>query len=728
MQVFLCLIGVFRQLPFFILLVRFSLFSVTLGIYLIGKNRLLTQKILLTSLMASTLYFVMNNLFHTSGNDLQASFIIGNIYQVVEVIFIFSFKNLQERYIMCIMFALLKSCIIKYDLPLIGRIAISSTGPLFTLIYITYFNIQDRKVFQALSNSWTKLQAILSNDFPHSAVIVDLRVEKLLYSNKSFESNFETSAQDSHVDVLQRFVIDKNSLEDHQMSPSKNEEISLDNFIKQISGEFSGDDKTYNVNTSFLDMQQGSKKRGDYEVKVHKMLWNGEESYAIIFTDPNNKETITALKLADEQKDRVIANLAHEFRTPINGILGLIELTMPLVHNSQAQGYLDSCKSCGKLLLHQVNSILNLSQMKNNKLSIIKEYVYLDTLIEEIRSLYIYTSRQKGIEFIIEKGSKVPDNIYTDQYKLMGILINLLTNSIKFTFKGSVTLRISLDCQIPNRAIFSVEDTGIGIRENDKSKLFKTFGKLNQQNKSINTQGVGLGLTIASNLVKALTPDEKIEFESQYGKGTRFWFRIDISSPEDITLQEQEMSGLLKSFERREYSVDCPGTPDKKIMKYFSESPLRNMTDMMMASPLSGRSSTLASVKNQGRNVLLVDDVPMNLVAASFMLEKLGYTVIKAYNGQEGIELLKKSKSCDSSKFEFVITDMQMPVMDGLAMTRKIKRMIEKGEIYKIPVLCFTANDVPEEDLAVYKNNGICSVLKKPLEQEELLRVINKVL
>ena len=164
--------------------------------------------------------------------------------------------------------------------------------------------------------------------------------------------------------------------------------------------------------------------------------------------------------------------------------------------------YLDHCKRCSKLLLHPVNSILDLSQIRHNGLKIAKENFNLDKCLEEVRSLYIYAAQCKNIQFLVERTPTVPDTIFTGQHRLVQILINLLGNAIKFTFSGYVKLKVSVDDA--EKILFEVEDTGIGIADKDKCKLFKMFGKLNQSNKNTNKQGVGLGLTIANELVRVL--------------------------------------------------------------------------------------------------------------------------------------------------------------------------------------------------------------------------------
>jgi len=233
-----------------------------------------------------------------------------------------------------------------------------------------------------------------------------------------------------------------------------------------------------------------------YEIKIQSTAWDQVPAYAIIFNDVSEKQLVTALKMADQQKDRIIATVSHELRTPINGTLGLLDMISTRITDPISQTYINYCRSCNKLLLFLVNSILDLSQLSENKFRLMQTRFVLDELLDEVKSLYLYQCQQKSIEFWIEKEKSVPSEIYTDRHCLVQILINLLSNAIKFTFHGSVTLKTERNPEDPWRLKFRVIDTGLGIKEEDQVKLFQRFGKIPQANANINTQGVGLGLAI----------------------------------------------------------------------------------------------------------------------------------------------------------------------------------------------------------------------------------------
>ena len=484
-----------------------------------------------------------------------------------------------------------------------------------------------------------------------------------------------------------------------------------------------------------------------YETKLSKIQWGGESAFTVVLDDVSDKETVIALKLADEQKDRVIATVSHELRTPINGILGLLEMASARVEDTLALNFLDNCKSCSKLLLYLVNSILNLSQLRNNQLVVNKDYIDLRAYFEEIRSLYIFNCQQKNIDFIIDKDPRVPSKIFTDQYKLTGILINLLGNAVKFTFKGSVTLGIHQDRSDPKRVIFTVKDTGVGIHESDRCKLFKMFGTLSQKNKSINVQGVGLGLTIASGLVEALAKEsrgtkEKIEFESEPNKGSRFWFPIDIFPP-----SEKKMSPGTTFFEElsslpEQSTLSITKTPAINIQKYTnlkynnSNKKPTNPTSFHLLSPQpcdisipsrdSSNTHTSTKFSEHRKNVLIVDDFPLNLMTASYMFEELGFQTTKAFSGQEGLDFLKKSM-VSGNKFCLILTDIQMAVMDGLVMSKEITKMIAKEQVYSVPIVSITAKKLDENEKQIHRNCGIIYSIEKPLVREHLVKILDSL-
>ena len=641
---------------------------------------------------------------------------------------------------------LMKMIILDKDVTGVGITSRLTVTLLFILFYL-YSDVLERKNYKVIYESreqLKKFQTLLSNDFPSSVLVMPPDFKSVLYSNHFFREKFGPhDTNDKGLAIFEKFSIDNfpPTLE------SKRQGITnLQEFIDKLSSDATivADKEVILLSTTFMDDEA---KRYYYEIKLRRIRWESEPSYALVFDDVSDKQLVMALKFADEQKDKVIATVSHELRTPINGILGLLEIVTSRISDEMCLMYLNYCKSCSKLLLYLVNSILDLSQIRHNKLKIVKDHFSLYEFLEELRSLYLFQTEQKGIDFIIDKSVNVLDQVYTDKYRLIEILINLLGNAFKFTLKGSITLSVSMDeTDNVQRLLFSVVDTGVGIKEEDKPKLFKMFGKLDQEDKNINSHGAGLGLTIANELVKALNDnneDEKLMFESEYGKGTKFYFKVlfkdvlsivlddenheDEQNHEDAKIKNLPGSGSFDEFQEETDSTvkrvrhrDSICFPSRTSRRTYSIDTERGA--LILSTPRN--QDDLSSAKEGSKNILLVDDNPFNILAASFLLEKLGYNVSKAVSGGDCINMLLESvqsKKC----YDLVLMDIQMPIMDGLEASRNINKKIEDGELYYVPIVALTAKENNENDIREYKLCGMSDHLKKPLKEEDLRKTLD---
>ena len=291
-----------------------------------------------------------------------------------------------------------------------------------------------------------------------------------------------------------------------------------------------------------------------YKAKIFLLMWDDVEAVALVLDDITKQKTISELRIADKNKDLVIAMVSHELRTPLNAMLGLIDIIKKMLKQAAILPYINACRNNGVLLLSLVNSILDLSQIKNNKLKLIFSRVYIGNLLTEIKSLFEYFCVLKKLYLNIEIDPKIPKSIITDRNRLSQIIINLLGNAFKFTFEGGITLKVELDNPAADsltRLKFSVNDTGIGIKKEDQDKLFRLFGRLEHEDKRINTSGVGLGLTISNTLVLLLSSQEGpgIQVQSEENKGSSFSFFIHDKAKEVPTSQQitDESLGDLSS-------------------------------------------------------------------------------------------------------------------------------------------------------------------------------------
>jgi len=610
----------------------------------------------------------------------------------------------------------------------------------FVIISFIYQEILNRQDFKAAFESKERLRkfkSLLASDFPIGVLIMSEDFQSALFSNQFFKKQFESTEE--NIDTIFRdFELEANSTS-IELTGSF-EPINFSTFLEYfIASQFRVKNKDLIVLPALY--KGNNEKIFHYEIKLRQITWNFVPAYAIIFNDVSEKQTVMALKLADTQKDRIIATVSHELRTPINGTLGLLEMISARVTDEVSLTYLKYCKSCNKLLLYLVNSILDLSQLRQNTLHISKDNFLLEELLEELKALYLFQCQDKGIKFDIEKDNSVPKQLFTDRHRLIEILINLVGNAIKFTFNGTVTLKISLDNEDPTKIWFSIIDTGIGVKDEDKSKLFKRFGKIQHKNANINVQGVGLGLTIVQELVVALNDgnmDEKVNFDSEYGKGSSFSFRLSYQKEAKTPRYWKTMHNVINPVTEsptfpREYTQNYEPV-GQRVQRYnnslFSNSSRNGLLageNVPFKTPKGFKELKEEEKESEEENkininnVLIVDDNPFNILAASFILEKFKCKIDKAFHGQECLELIEKNRE-KSRYYDLILMDIQMPVMDGPQTSKAIKEKIRAGRLKDVPIIALTAKKSTEEEIEYYQSCGVVAVLEKPLQEKELIR------
>jgi len=666
-------------------------------------------------------------------------FVLGYVHGMIELLVGLSIPNIFNRLTLQICLLAVKSFLfwdsmIAHPKYLVYFIFFG----IFLIIYSIYYDILHKRSFKIIFQSREKLkkfQSIIVDDSSAGVVIMTGTLDSINYANQSFQKmfKFDSCAADKKENIrvmLKNLILDDFQTEELALFKQRSLYFLIKN-TKFTAEQF----KTKNSLPLYaVDKKDTAEERG-YDIKLRQIIWEDKAAYAIIFNDVTDRQLIRTLKMADEQKDRVIATVSHELRTPINGILGLLELAISQVTDKLSLSYLDHAKSCSKLLLHLVNSILDLSQIRHNELKIAREKFSLDKCLDEVKSLYIYASQCKKIQFIVQKMPQVPDTILTDQHRLVQILINLLGNAMKFTFTGHVKLKVSVDKERKGKLLFEVEDTGIGIAEKDKCKLFKMFGKLDQSNKNINKQGVGLGLTIANELVKVLnddSEDHRIHFESTPDKGSHFWFHID-GLPETSEEYERSLSmcSTIPSDQEFLLNVTKAGIEENYIgalkRGILDHRPLRAASSASLSKNSSPPTSPLLKLRKSSflsKRALIVDDNPFNLLAATFIMQKLGFEIETASHGQECLTRLEESAQC-KDHYDIILMDIQMPLMDGLEASRLITSRIETGEMYRVPIVGLTAQKiVHERDMNIYRESGMTEVLEKPLVEEKIRSIV----
>ncbi|MFB2875284.1 AAA family ATPase [Floridanema aerugineum] len=378
------------------------------------------------------------------------------------------------------------------------------------------------------------------------------------------------------------------------------------------------------------------------------------------------KRAEEAAETANKAKSIFLANMSHELRTPLNAIIGFSQLmNRPLSLSPQYQEYLDIISRNGEHLLVLINQVLDLSKIEAGYATLNKTNFDFHRLLNELENMFQYQAENKGLQLLIECSQNVPQYLRTDATKLRQVLINLISNAIKFTSIGKVWIRIKTE-ELTQRIYFEIEDTGEGIAEDELEKLFAAFVQTKTGEKS--QQGTGLGLTIARAFVRLMGGE--ITVTSQVGRGSLFKFDIKAKAVETADYQQEQAS-------RR----------------------------------------AIALAPNQPRyRILIVDDAADNRQLLVQLLSPFSFEVLEAANGGEAIKMWQEYSP------HLIFMDMRMPVMDGYEAAKQIKNTIN-GQATAI--IAVTASSFEEEKAPIF-SSGCDDFICKPFREEHIFELLQK--
>ena len=378
------------------------------------------------------------------------------------------------------------------------------------------------------------------------------------------------------------------------------------------------------------------------------------------------------LQKAEQERTLLFASMSHEIRTPINAIMGMNEIILRDTKDDNIKSYAQDIKDASRLLLNLVNDILDFSKIEAGRMEIIPTEYRLEEMLRSICNLMKGKMEAKYLDFELNIGENVPSVLYGDEIRISQILINIMTNAIKYTDNGKVSLSVEYtqDGDGNDAIRYCVEDTGIGIKEEDIKKLFGSYERFDlERNRRV--EGTGLGMGIVNGLLSAM--NSHLEVSSVYGKGSIFSFTLAQKVIDYTPINTGLKDNSLKNKEE----------------KIFYE-----------------------------KKALLVDDVLINLKVGELILKRFIKYVDVAHSGKEALHMIA------DKDYDIVAIDFMMPEMDGEEVMKSIKAM--GGKYESIPIVVLTGDySVTARD--EYMSMGFTDYLEKPLMPEELAAVLKKI-
>ncbi|MGC1471662.1 MAG: ATP-binding protein [Psychroserpens sp.] len=555
-------------------------------------------------------------------------------------------------------------------------------------------NLLENPKFADFINAVNKAYNSFEKDYKHAENILEASSKELITANLKLRNERDVSKTklESLIDNVGGIIFETDAYGNFTFLNSSWVEysgFSIENSLGKsfktfLNGiDIEGSQKLYelfsnqNESIQFIFKKEIERKSMWFELKC-KCIKDSDGlplGFTGIIVDITDLKTIEIeLQKASKAKDEFFSTMSHEIRTPLNAVTGLADILLMEDHLPDQVVNLKALKYSGEHLLGLIDDLLDFDKINSGEILVNEKVFSLTHFLENIKSHFVLRTQQKGIAFNIMHENEIPCNVIGDKLKLAQVIKNLLSNALKFTSKGSITLKIK---SIANhngelKLRFKVIDTGIGIAKESQGNIFESFMQANSET-SIKYGGTGLGLSITKKLLNLQGSDLKLK--SKEGKGSTFSFTIVYKTTDDNSILEPEIT--------------------KTQIDY---------------SPLN-------------INILVAEDNKMNVLILQRFLEKWKVNYKIAPNGKEAIKLLQQSES----DFDLILMDLQMPELNGYETTKIIRNLPDhhKSNLPIIALTAFAQTDIKAKT-KLYKMNGFMSKPFNPIKLYSLLDSYSK--